>query len=65
MTLQALPTLVGATTETVWAGANEWTSVGPEGGQILALSIDPRNPGTIYAATVEGHAFKSVNGGAS
>src|SRR5882762_1983986 len=64
MVLLALPTLVGTTTETVWGGANEWTSVGPEGGRIEALSIDPHHPATIYAATGYVHVFKSVNWGA-
>jgi hypothetical protein len=46
------------------AGAKKWTSIGPEGGEIQALSVDPHNPGTLYAATSGGVAFKSLDGGA-
>ena len=48
----------------VWAGTNAWTSIGPQGGWIEALSIDPHNPRTLYAAT-SGGAFKSLDGGAN
>jgi hypothetical protein len=65
MVLLVLPALVGTAIERVWAGDNEWTSIGPDGGQITALSIDPHHLGTIYAPTGEGHTFKSANGGAS
>ena len=65
MVLLALPVLAGTPLGTLWAGINEWTSVGPEGGQIRALSIDPHNPATTYAATDYGGAFKSVNRGVS
>ena len=47
------------------AGTNAWTSIGPQGGVIAALSIDPHNPRTLYAATDYGGAFKSLDGGAS
>jgi hypothetical protein len=33
------------------AGINQWTSHGPEGGQIFALAIDPLTPTTLYAGT--------------
>jgi photosystem II stability/assembly factor-like uncharacterized protein len=46
----------------VSAGTNVWTSIGPEGGNINALSIDPATPATLYAAT-GGGVFKSINGG--
>jgi len=47
------------------AGTNAWTSIGPQGGAIGALSIDPHNPQTLYVATDYGGAFNSLNGGAS
>lgn len=31
------------------AGVNLWTSIGPEGGDLTALAIDPLNPATLYA----------------
>src|SRR5689334_315819 len=57
--------IVGA--GSVRAGTNGWTSIGPEGGEILAISVDPHNPGTLYATIFpDGYhgAFKSVDGGA-
>lgn len=33
------------------AGINQWTAIGPEGANVLALGIDPQNPETIYAET--------------
>jgi photosystem II stability/assembly factor-like uncharacterized protein len=52
-------------TGSVRAGTNAWTSIGPESGEIQALSVDPHNPRTLYAATDPGGAFKSLDGGAS
>jgi photosystem II stability/assembly factor-like uncharacterized protein len=47
----------------VWAAINDWTTLGPEGGSINAISIDPRNPNTLYAGTMSGSFFASGNGG--
>src|SRR5438045_4091659 len=47
-----------------WAGDNVWTSLGPDGGSISALVIDPQNTRTVYAATGSG-VFKTTDGGAS
>lgn len=44
------------------AGTNTWTSIGPDGGYINQLIIDPTNPAILYAAT-SGAIFKSINGG--
>jgi photosystem II stability/assembly factor-like uncharacterized protein len=54
----------------VSAGINRWTSLGPDGGPITALAIDPQDPRTLYAATGSGAlagngVFKSVDGGVS
>ena len=49
----------------VSAGFNAWSSIGPEGGWIYALAIDPTTPSTLYAGTYGGGVFKSTNGGAS
>lgn len=51
--------------ETASAGMNEWTSNGPEGGGIFALTVAPSTPSTLYAGTDGGGVFKSTNGGAS
>ena len=52
-----------------------WSSIGPDGGTVFALAIDPQAPATIYAAAgggalrfsggKGGGIFKSTNGGAS
>ena len=39
---------------TVSAGATVWTSLGPEGGNIYALAIEPQTPATLYAGTPGG-----------
>jgi len=33
------------------AGTNEWTTIGPFGGWVRTVAVDPRNSGTIYAGT--------------
>jgi photosystem II stability/assembly factor-like uncharacterized protein len=45
------------------AGNGTWTGLGPEGGRITALAIDPNSPGTIYAGTGGSGVFKTTNGG--
>jgi photosystem II stability/assembly factor-like uncharacterized protein len=45
------------------AGVNWWTPVGPEGGWISDLAVDPQTR-TVYAAT-SGGVFASTNGGGS
>lgn len=49
---------------TIWAGSKLWTSVGPDGGLVGALAMDPQNPSTVYAAT-RGGIFKSTDAGLS
>src|SRR5436305_14887743 len=46
----------------VWAG---WVPIGPEGGSILALAIDPSTPAIVYAGSDGGGAWKSFDAGAS
>lgn len=46
------------------AGVDQWTSLGPEGGQVLDVAIDrSTTPQTLYAANPAG-VFRSVDGGA-
>ncbi len=45
--------------------AQPWTSIGPWGGQVNALVIDPSAPATLYAATYAGGVYKTVDGGES
>jgi photosystem II stability/assembly factor-like uncharacterized protein len=42
-----------------------WQSIGPDGGAIFTLSIDPVNPSTIYAGTERGGVFKSTDSGST
>jgi hypothetical protein len=47
----------------VQATDNIWSSLGPEGGDVSALVVNPQNPSTVYAGTYNAGAFRSVNGG--
>ncbi len=42
-----------------------WQAIGPFGGVIAAIAVDPKHTQTVYAATNSGGIFKSGNGGAS
>ena len=39
--------------------------LGPDGGSVVAVALDPQNPETVYAGTWGRGVFKSVDGGAS
>ena len=52
-----LTLLIASQAGPVSAGPNIWTSIGPEGGVILALAIDPTTPSTLYAGTYGGGVF--------
>jgi photosystem II stability/assembly factor-like uncharacterized protein len=41
-----------------------WVPLGPGGGHVLSLAINPANPNVLYAATPDS-AYRSVNNGAS
>ena len=45
------------------AGVNRWTSLGPSGGSVYDLAIDPNDSSRIYAATLTG-LFRTTDGGA-
>ena len=47
-----------------WAGTNEWTNVGPEGGNILPLAVDPHDSANVWAGTRVG-VFRSRDRGAN
>ena len=44
---------------------NTWTSLGPDGGGIFSLAVDPTNPGVLCAGTLGGGVFRSSDAGAS
>src|SRR5262252_5789395 len=54
-----------SSTSIVHAGNNVWTNLGPAGGIVYALVIDPTTPTTLYAGTLGGGVFKSTSGGSS
>ena len=45
-----------------YAGVNEWTSVGPDGGWVFDAAFDPTNSSTLYATAPSGF-YRSVDGG--
>ena len=42
----------------------QWTSIGPDGGWVEILVIDPLTPSTLYAGTERGLVYKSTDSGA-
>src|ERR1700704_28755 len=58
-----MPLLALLASATICAGVNEWTNVGPQGGSIQYLAVDPQDPTTVYATTGVG-VFKSMDAGA-
>jgi len=61
----AFVALIGLKAGVALAGANVWTTGGPEGGIVYRLAIDPVTPTTVYAGTYGAGVFKSVSGGES
>lgn len=47
------------------APPNLWLSYGPDGGYILALAVDPKNPSKVYASTATAELFRSIDGGST
>ena len=47
----------------LWAG--QWTSLGPDGGDVRSLNFDPKNPDRIYLGTSTGTLFLSNDAGHS
>jgi len=46
------------------ADTGRWSLLGPDGGTVSALAVDPVNPRIVYAGTREGEGvFKSLDGG--
>jgi photosystem II stability/assembly factor-like uncharacterized protein len=57
-------TIIGSGAGTLRAGTNQWTNLGPYGGAIKVLAIDPQNTNTMYAGTYFG-IFKTIDGAAT
>jgi photosystem II stability/assembly factor-like uncharacterized protein len=47
------------------AGSGFWSSLGPDGGPVAAVAVDPSNPRVIYAGSTQGGVWKSLDGGAT
>ncbi|HEV3075303.1 MAG TPA: hypothetical protein VHB47_12850 [Thermoanaerobaculia bacterium] len=45
------------------AGVDRWTPVGPDGGAVTALAVDPTDAAHLYAATETAGVFRSSDGG--
>lgn len=45
------------------AGLNRWTPLGPGGGRIYALAVDPDSPNILYAAAGQAGVYKSLDRG--
>ncbi len=45
--------------------AGQWASLGPDGGWVNVLVLNPETPSTLYAGTIRGGVFKSTDAGAS
>jgi large repetitive protein len=51
-------------TVTLTVASHVWTPLGPEGGLVNVVLVDPRSAATVYAGTQNG-LFKSLDGGAT
>src|SRR5215472_13403499 len=61
--VSALYTIVGMN-PALRAGTNFWSSLGPDGGRVQAIAVDPQNPDTVYAVA-GGAIFKTTDGAAN
>jgi len=63
--LLILVSIPGAGRPKILPPDDTWTSIGPPGGAVRGLDINPRNPNEIYAIVdgSPGRVFKSTNGG--
>jgi photosystem II stability/assembly factor-like uncharacterized protein len=43
--------------------AQTWTSMGPLGGDVRSLAVDPSRPGVLYFGTADGYIFESQDAG--
>lgn len=55
--------LAASLLQTGAAAQNAWVSIGPEGGTITALAMDPQTPTTLYASIESAGVFKTTDGG--
>ena len=60
VSLIALLAFLGVGCRVVWAEASVWISIGPFGGNVDALAMDPQNLSPLYAVAA-GKLFKSTD----
>jgi photosystem II stability/assembly factor-like uncharacterized protein len=58
-----LPLLLISLFSSAGARAQSWRAVGPGGGDVRALAIDPNHMQQVYLGTTDGHIFGSHDGG--
>jgi len=46
-----------------FAGADSWEAMGPPGGDVRSLAVDPSNPQRMYLGTADGVLYRSENQG--
>jgi photosystem II stability/assembly factor-like uncharacterized protein len=52
-------------TAPLFAAEERWSLLGPDGGTVRALAVDPGTPRVVYAGTLGEGVFKSTDGGAT
>ena len=65
MIFSTLPMLLALFVPDFCYARMKWKSIGPEGGEVFSLTIDPGNSSIIYAGTNNGGVSKSINGGST
>lgn len=63
--LAAVAALAGLLLSTPLLAAGAWTAIGPQGGPVDSLAIDPTNTQVLYAGAYGGGVWKTSDGGAS
>lgn len=63
--LGTLLLLAGLLVSPVRAGSFQWTSYGPNGGNVTAFAVNPTDPSIIYAGTNGGGVYRSLDTGAT
>ena len=61
--VRAIPVLVILLwMSTALVAEQPWQPIGPDGGNVRSLAIDPKDPDRIFLGTSAGKLFQSVNG---
>jgi hypothetical protein len=59
-----LATLVVSAGDTA-SSFNDWRTVGPSGGDVRSITIDPKNKDHLFITTLDGQVYASYNAGIS